>query len=81
MAGRLNVYRQYRQQLTKKGVREKPHAISRLLLARVGQVSGERGMPFGRGAGGSPFGRRWLEVGDGRLSRKDSRAGGTFSVP
>lgn len=52
-------YRQYRQQLTKKGVREKPHAISRLLLARVGEVGGERGMPFGRGPGGSSLVGRW----------------------
>jgi len=43
-------------------------------------VGGERGMPFGRGV----VGVRWsemAEVGDGRLSRKDPRVGGTFSVP
>ena len=69
-------YRQYRQQLTKKGVREKPHAISRLPLAQVGQVGGERGMPFGREAGGSPLvgdgrGWRWEVVEEGSEGRRD----------
>ena len=69
-------YRQYRQQLTTKGDREKLHAISRLPLARVGQVGGERGMPFGREAGGSSLvgdgrGWRWEVIEEGSEGRRD----------
>jgi hypothetical protein len=47
----------------------------------MGEAGGERGaIPFGNG----PVGVRWSDIvddGEGRLSRKGPRVGGTFSVP